>query len=252
MSNLFGCKGRIALVTGASRGLGLQAAAALAEAGATVILNARDQTALEIAADQIRARGGSVETVQGDLVTGAASVVEEAVAFKGRLDIVVHAAAARDRRSTSELPGEAFRSLVENNLACVYDLGKATLPYLSLSKAGRLIFLSSIAARMARAGDPAYAAAKGGVSALTRAFAVECGKSTITVNAIAPGFFATETNQELINSAGIRDFLKMRVPSQRCGRPDEIASAVLFLASTASSYVNGITLTVDGGLSAQM
>ncbi len=252
MSNLFDFAGRIALVTGASRGLGFQAARALAEAGAAVILNARDQLSLDHAATAIRDRGGAVETVAGDLIQTAASIVDRAAALYGRIDIVVHAAAARDRRPTSELPKEAFSGLLDSNLTSAYDLAREALPHLARSEAGRLVFVSSIAANLARAGDPAYAATKGGLAALTRALAAEFGTGSLTVNAIAPGFFATETNEALRRDPTVQSYIAMRVPSRRWGRPDEISAAVLFLASPASSYVNGITLTVDGGLSAQM
>lgn len=252
MGNLFCCKGRTALVTGGSRGLGFQAANALADAGATVIMNGRDRSALDVAANAIRKRGGSVEILPGDLTRSARVVIEQGIGFTGSIDILVHAAATRDRRGTSELSEDAFRSLVDTNLNCAYDLARAALPHLARSSSGRLIFVSSIAARLARSGDPAYAASKAGLSALTRALAVEHGNGQLTVNSIEPGFFATETNEKLAHDPGIQSFIDMRVPSKRWGRPEEIASAVLFLASPASSYVNGTSLTVDGGLSAQM
>lgn len=150
------------------------------------------------------------------------------------------------------MSNEAFGRLLESNLSCAYDLAREALPHLGRSRAGRLIFVTSIAAQLARAGDPAYAAAKGGLSALSRALAVEFGTGNLTVNAIAPGLFATETNAALQRDPAVQAFVETRVPSGRWGRPDEIASAILFLASPASGYVNGTTLTVDGGLSAQM
>lgn len=249
---MFDCHGRVALVTGASRGLGYQAALVLAQAGASVILNGRDEAALKGAETEIRQAGGQVETVAGDLNRTATSVVDRTVALHGRLDILVHAAAIRDRRPTADLPKAAFSDLVEANLSAAYDLARAALPYLARSSAGRLIFVTSIAARIARAGDPAYAAAKAGLEALSRSLAVEFGSDRLTVNAIAPGFFATEANAGLANEPAIRTFIDMRVPMRRWGQPREIGSAVLFLASSASGYVNGSTVTVDGGISAQM
>ena len=118
--------------------------------------------------------------------------------------------------------------------------------------AGRLIFVTSIAARIARKPDPAYTAAKGGLEALTRSLAVEFGADNLTVNAIAPGWFVTEPNKALSEDAGVQAFVDVRIPLKRWGRPEELAPAALFLASPAASFVNGITLTVDGGMSAQM
>jgi gluconate 5-dehydrogenase len=252
MTEMFDCRGRVALVTGASRGLGYQAALVLAEAGALVILNGRDEAALKRAETDIRQAGGLAETVGGDLNWEATKVVERTVALNGGLDVLVHAAAIRDRRPTAELTKAAFGDLVEANLSAAYDLARAALPHLAQSKAGRLIFITSIAARIARSGDPAYVAAKGGLEALTRALAVEFGSDGLTVNAIAPGFFATEANACLADDPAIRTFIDMRVPLQRWGQPPEIGSAVLFLASPTSGYVNGSTVTVDGGISAQM
>jgi gluconate 5-dehydrogenase len=252
MSDLFDCRGRTALVTGASRGLGKEAALALAGAGATVILNGRDPTALTSTLVLIRDAGGVADMIFGDITFEASQIVAEAVALRGGLDIVVHAAAARNRRPTAELQRADFGSLIDTNLTAAYDLAREGVPHLLQSDAGRLIFISSIAALLARAGDPAYAAAKGGLSALTRALAVEFGRTSLTVNAIAPGLFATEANAGLVADAETKEVVDLRIPMRRWGRPSEIASSVLFLASYASSFVNGTTVTVDGGLSAQM
>ena len=122
----------------------------------------------------------------------------------------------------------------------------------TVMKAGRLIFVTSIAASIARAPDPAYTASKGGLDALTRSLAVEFGADNLTVNAIAPGWFATEPNRYLSEDKTVQAFVDVRIPLKRWGRPEELAPAALFLAAPASSFVNGVTLTVDGGMSAQM
>lgn len=249
---LFDLNGRIALVTGAGRGLGKEAAIALAGSGARVILNARNVDDLERTAAGIRDLGAAADVLPLNLLREPELGIARSVDIHGRLDIVVHAAVSRDRRATKHLTGEAFRTLIENNLASAYDLARAAIPHLSHSDAGRLIFMSSIGASIARAGDPAYIAAKGGLSALARAFAVEAGDTPFTCNIIAPGLFATESNAALLSEPAFDAFVHTRVPLKRCGDPAEIGSAVIFLASPASSYVNGITLTVDGGLSAQM
>lgn len=242
--------GRRALVTGASRGLGREIALGMARAGYRVALNGRDRDALEAARAAMADEGAPVEVVAGDLTAGIPGVVSDAVARLGGLDVLVHAAAIRDRRGTAELAPAAFAAVVEANLTCCYALAREALPHLRASRAGRLVFVTSIAARLSRRGDPGYSAAKGGLEALTRSLAVEFGADNLTVNAIAPGMFLTEVNRELAAATGA--FIDIRIPLRRWGRPEEIAPAALFLASEGAGYVNGITLTVDGGLSAQM
>ncbi len=240
------------LVTGASRGLGLEIALAFAKAGYRVALNGRDAAALTTAWARIAEVAGGAEAVVGDLTADVPAIVAETVVQLGGLDVLVHAAAIRDRRTTDALTTADFAAVLDANLVCCYGLARAALPHLRRSYAGRLIFVTSIAAWLARAGDPAYAAAKGGLSALTRSLAVEHGADNLTVNAIAPGMFLTEVNRPFAELPTTDAYLAMRVPLKRWGRPAEIAPAALFLASAGASYVNGATITVDGGLSAQM
>lgn len=244
--------GRRALVTGASRGLGLEVGLGFARAGYRVALTGRDAVALEAAQATIAADGLRAELVVGDLLDGAAGIVASAAETLGGLDVLVHAAAVRDRRGTSALGSEDFARVLDANLTSCYTLAREALPHLQASPAGRLIFVTSIAARLSRRGDPAYSAAKSGLAALTRSLAVEFGADNLTVNSIEPGMFLTEINRPMAADPAIEAFVNVRVPLRRWGRPDEIAPAALFLASQGASYVNGITLTVDGGLSVQM
>ncbi|MCV3735347.1 SDR family oxidoreductase (plasmid) [Rhizobium sp. TRM96647] len=240
------------LVTGATRGLGLEIARAFAREGATVALNGRDRDLLESHAAQLRDEGLAASALPGDLSADAEGIVRQAAETLGVLDAVVHAASLRDRRSTEVLDGAAFAALLDVNLTAAYRLARAALPLLRQSAAGRLIFVTSIAARIARAPDAAYTASKGGLEALTRSLAVEFGSDNLTVNAIAPGWFVTDPNRAMAEDPRVQAFVDVRIPLRRWGRPEELAPAALFLASPAASFVNGITLTVDGGMSAQM
>lgn len=240
------------LVTGATRGLGLEIARAFAREGALVALNGRDAGTLDAHCDRLQQDGLSALPLAGDLSAGPEAIVARAVERLGGLDAVVHAASLRDRRRTEDLDGGAFSALVEVNLTAAYRLARAALPHLQQSGAGRLVFVTSIAARIARSPDPAYTASKGGLEALTRSLAVEFGSDTLTVNAIAPGWFVTDPNRAMSEDPDVQAFVDVRIPLRRWGRPEELAPAALFLASPAASFVNGITLTVDGGMSAQM
>jgi gluconate 5-dehydrogenase len=249
---MFDLGSRVVLVTGAGQGLGLAIAEALAEAGAHVILNGRQAARLEAAEAQIRGKGGTASALAFDVADAreVAAAFERIEAAFGGLDILVGNVGIRHRFPLAEITSDDFHRVLEVNLAAGFHLAKAAMPLMIPRGRGRIIMVTSIAGPLGRANDAAYIAAKGGLAGFVRALAVEFGPQGITTNAIAPGYFATETNAAMVDDPEVEDFVKRRIPLQRWGEPSEIAGAAVFLASDAASYVNGHVLTVDGGLSA--
>lgn len=247
----FSLDGKLALVTGAARGLGFAMAASLARAGATVLLNGRDEARLAPAVEALRGEGLAVAPIVFDVADEAAVAAAFAAIERreGRLDILVSNVGFRNRRPIGELSLGDMRRMLEVNLTAPFGLAKRAAALMLPRGWGRLILVTSIAGPLSRAGDAAYTAAKGGLAALTRSLAVEYGPHGITANAIAPGFFATETNADRVADTEVRTFIERRVPLRRWGRPAEIGGAAVFLASEEASYVNGHVLTVDGGMS---
>jgi gluconate 5-dehydrogenase len=248
--NSFRLDGRVALVTGAARGLGWEMSKALAEAGARVLLNGRTVERVQERVEALRANGLGADAIAFDM--GERATMEQAVRSTlaaGRIDILINNVGERDRRRFDELSTADFERLIDVDLNAAFALARLVLPGMIERRAGRLIMVTSIAADLAAPRAASYTAAKGGLAALVRALAAEVGVHGVTCNAIAPGFFMTETNQPLFTSPAGEQW-RTRVPMGRFARPDEIAGAALFLASDAASYVNGHTLVVDGGVSA--
>jgi gluconate 5-dehydrogenase len=243
---LFSLSGRVVLVTGATRGLGLEIARGMAAAGARVGVNGRDpERAREIA----KGIPGALP-VPFDITDVAASTaaLDEIVTRYGALDCLVNNAAVRDRRPLADITSDDFRRLIETNLVAQYALARLAARHMAQRGRGRLVFISSMVGPQSFQGDPAYVASKGGLEALMRALAVELGPHGVTANAIAPGFFLTEGNAPFFDRSPVVE-LSRRIPLQRFGRPHEIVGAAIFLASDASSYVTGQIVTVDAGLS---
>ncbi len=251
---MFDLTGRIALVTGASRGLGWAMARSLAEAGATVVLNARDRDALAAKLAELDAAGLRGEIAAFDVADEAAAVAAVADIGRrhGRIDIAVLNAGIQHRSPITAFETADFRRVLDVNLTAVWWLARECAKLMIPAKRGRIVVTGSISAIAARPTISAYIASKGAVHALTRELAVELAPHGITVNAVAPGYFATEMNTALIEKREFNDWVCQRTPAGRWGRPEELAPACVFLASDEASFVNGHVLVVDGAFTASM
>ena len=243
----FRLDGRTALVTGSARGLGWEMAKALAEAGARVLLHGRTPERIAPRLADLRQAGAAADALAFEMGDRAAMAAE--VARGGPIDIPIHNVGERDRRPFGDISPEDFARLIDVDLTAAHALVKLVVPGMVERRWGRLILVTSIVADLAVSGASSYVTAKGGLAALTRALAAELGATGVTSNSLSPGFFATETNAELIASPR-GELQRERCPAKRWADPSEIAGAALFLASPAASYVNGHALVVDGGVSA--
>lgn len=238
-----------ALVTGASRGIGEAIARRFAEAGASVLLVNRDPVAGERVAGSIRARGASAHAHAADVGTraGCESAVAVALERLGRLDIVVHNAAACPWSTIESLDDEILSRTLSLNLSACFHLTRAALPAMRRAGEGRILVTSSVTGpRVAMPGSAHYAASKAGVNGFVRSAALELAPERITVNAVEPGYIAKEGGS-LLSDPTRAERIARYIPAGELGRPDDVAFAMLYLASPAARYVTGRTIVVDGG-----
>jgi gluconate 5-dehydrogenase len=250
----FSLAGRVALVTGASRGLGLAMATGLADAGATVVLNGRVAQTLERQAADLCEGGRKAETAAFDATDeeAAAAAVEAILARHGRLDIFIGNAGLVRRAPLEERNMADWDEIVATNLRANFVLARLAAAPMKRAGWGRIIFTTSLTGILGRATIHAYVASKAGLAGLARSLAAELGEFGITCNTISPGYFATELNTAMLADRAFVDKVNARVPLRRWGKPAEVGGVAVFLASAAGSYVNGQQIAVDGGYSTTM
>jgi gluconate 5-dehydrogenase len=247
---MFDLTGRVALVTGGSRGLGAAMSVGLARAGAEVILNGRDQAALDRQAETMRAEGLKVRTAAFDVCDLAA--MDAVVPALGPVDILLHNAGNQYRGPVETLTEEGWASVLDTHLTALFRLSKLIVPGMKERRRGKIIAIGSLASELGRGTITPYAAAKGGLKMFIRALAVELGPFNVQCNAIGPGWFDTEINKPLLNNPEWLATVTRRCPAGRYAQPEEIAGTAVFLASPASDFVSGQLLFVDGGVTANM
>ena len=251
-STLFDLTGRLALVTGSSQGIGLALARGLAEAGARVVLNGRDQARLTAAAATLgnaafpAADGlGVFDVTDPDAVEAGVARIEHEV---GGLDILVNNAGIQRRAPLEDFPVETWREVMRSNLDSVFFVGQAVARRMIARGHGKIINIASLQSEAARPTIAPYTASKGAVKMLTRGMCADWAKHGLQINAIGPGYFETPLNQPLREDPVFDAWLRKRTPAGRWGRVEELCGTAVFLASTASDFVNGQVIYVDGGV----
>lgn len=248
---LFDLTGKRALVTGSSQGIGFALARGLLEAGADVVLNGRDEAKLDAAA---KALDDTVHQLVFDATdhTAVRTAIDDFEVKIGAIDILVNNAGMQHRTPLEDFPADAFERLLRTNISTVFNVGQACARHMISRRAGKIINIASVQTALARPGIAPYTATKGAVGNLTKGMATDWAKYGLQCNAIAPGYFDTPLNAALVADPDFSAWLTKRTPAGRWGNVEELLGACIFLASNASSFVNGHVLYVDGGITASL
>jgi gluconate 5-dehydrogenase len=249
--HLFNLTGKRALITGSSQGIGLALAKGLAAAGASIVLNGRDDGKLKAAADGFET---PVDILAFDATDhqAARDAVDRFEAETGPIDILVNNAGMQYRSALEDFPADAFERLLRTNISSVFNVGQAVARHMIGRGKGKIINIASVQTALARPGIAPYTATKGAVGNLTKGMATDWAKYGLQCNAIAPGYFDTPLNAALVSDETFSAWLEKRTPAGRWGKVEELVGACIFLSSDASSFVNGHTLYVDGGITASL
>ncbi|MEL6641529.1 MAG: SDR family oxidoreductase [Pseudomonadota bacterium] len=252
MSELFSLSGKRALITGSSQGIGLALAKGLADAGAEIVLNGRDSTKLATAAAEITATPAHQLAFDVTDHNGVRAAIDAFEQNTGPIDILVNNAGMQHRTALEDFPADAFERMMQTNIASVFHVGQACARHMIKRSAGKIINIASVQTALARPGIAPYTTTKGAVGNLTKGMATDWAKYGLQCNAIAPGYFDTPLNAALVQDPEFSAWLEKRTPAGRWGNVDELVGACVFLSSAASSFVNGHTLFVDGGITASL
>ncbi|MFD1327833.1 SDR family oxidoreductase [Mycoplana ramosa] len=251
---LFDLTGRRALITGSGQGIGFAIAEGLAAHGASVLLNGRSAEKLAGAVKVLRDKGYPAQAAPFDVTDGAAAAQMVAVieAETGPIDILVNNAGIQFRAPLENFPVEKWDELLRTNVSSVFHVSRAVARHMIGRGRGKIINIASAQSELARPGIAPYTATKGAVRNLTRGMCADWARHGLQVNAIAPGYFRTPLNQALVDDPQFTAWLEKRTPAGRWGEVGELVGAAVFLASDASSFVNGHTLYVDGGITTSL
>ncbi len=250
MSNLFDLSGRTALVTGSSQGIGFALARGLADAGATVVLNGRDVAKLEAASAEIPgSRILAFDVTDHDTVR---ATIDDYEANVGPIDIAVNNAGVQHRTPLEDFPAADFERLLHANISSVFNVGQAVARHMIARGTGKIVNIASVNTMLARYSIAPYTATKGAVANLTKGMATDWARHGLNCNAIAPGYMRTPLNEPLWSDDTFNTWLEQRTPARRWGQVEELVGACVFLASDASTFVNGHILYVDGGISVSL
>ena len=253
-SGLFNLNGKRALITGSSQGIGFALAKGLAAAGVEIVLNGRNAEKLASAAKTLETDGVKIHQLAFDATdhTAVREAVDGFESASGAIDILVNNAGMQHRTALQDFPPEAFEQLLQTNIASVFHVGQAVARHMIGRERGKIINIASVQSALARPGIAPYTATKGAVTNLTKGMATDWAKHGLQCNAIAPGYFDTPLNAALVADPEFSAWLTNRTPAGRWGQVEELVGACIFLASDASSFVNGHTLYVDGGITASL
>ena len=251
---MFDLTGKRALITGSSQGIGFALARGLAGAGSEIVLNGRDQSKLNTAAEILQGDGAKVHHLTFDVTDHKAvrAAVDGFEAKIGSIDILINNAGMQHRSELHNFPADAFERLLQTNVASVFHVGQAVARHMIDRKQGKIINIASVQTALARPGIAPYTATKGAVGNLTKGMATDWAQYGINCNAIAPGYFDTPLNAALVADDEFSAWLAKRTPAGRWGEVEELVGAAVFLSSAASTFVNGHTLYVDGGITASL
>lgn len=253
-NTLFSLAGRVALVTGSSQGIGFALAEGLARQGATVVLNGRNAPAVQAAAATLRDNAYPAHAATFDVTDPAAIApqIERIENEVGPIDILINNAGMQFRTPLEDFPVERWEQLLTTNISSVFFVSQPVARRMIARGRGKIVNVASVQSELARPGIAPYTATKGAVKNLTRGICADWAKHGLQINAIAPGYFRTPLNQALVNDLDFSAWLEKRTPAGRWGNVEELVGAAVFLSSDASSFVNGHTLYVDGGITTSL